>query len=206
MPPVVLSTGAGAGDNTIGCIVQAGYTVEFTNGCCNIKKKSDGRIIGSVPAGSNGLFKVNHVLSATVPDEPVDILTLHRKLGHISVNAIRGLIHSNAITGLHVIDNLPPFTCDSCEYAKTMRKAIKKERQSPLAQAFGEEVHMDVWGPLPTYSMGGQRYYVSFTDNYSHYMKLEVLKTKDQAFEAYKSFAAWSHTQHGARIKRLRSD
>ena len=191
---------------SIGHIVQAGYTVEFTDGCCNIKKKSDGHIIGSVPAGLNGLFKVDHVLSATVLDEPMDILMLHRKLGHISVNAICGLICSNAITGLHVINNLPPFTCDSCEYAKTMHKAIKKEREAPPAQAFSEEVHTDVWGPSPTYSMGGWRYYVSFTDDYSRYTKLEVLKTKDQAFEAYKSFAAWSHTQHSVRIKCLRSD
>jgi transposase InsO family protein len=38
------------------------------------------------------------------------------------------------------------------------------------------------------------------------YTCLQVLKTKDEAFEAYKSFAAWAQTQHGVHIKCLHSD
>jgi hypothetical protein len=34
----------------------------------------------------------------------------------------------------------------------------------------------------------------------------QLLQTKDKAFAAYKSFAAWVKTQHGVRVKRLRSD
>jgi len=47
---------------------------------------------------------------------------------------------------------------------------------------------------------------VSFTDDCTRYTRLEVLRTKDEAFWAYKSFSAWAKTQHGAQIKRLRSD
>ena len=38
------------------------------------------------------------------------------------------------------------------------------------------------------------------------YTHLQVLKTKDEAFKAYKSFAMWAQTQHGVHIKCLRSD
>ncbi len=190
---------------SIGHIVQAGYTVQFKGGLCNIKR-GNGSVIGSIPAGANGLFKVEHSLMATVPSESVDILTLHRRLGHISTNAIHALIHANAVTGLHLIDDLPPFTCDSCEYAKTTRKAIRKEWEAPLADTFGAEVHADVWGLSPTLSLGGHKYYVTFTDDYSRFTRLEVLRTKDETFGAYKAFMAWAKTQHGAHIKRLRSD
>ena len=74
------------------------------------------------------------------------------------------------------------------------------------AQTFREEVHMDVWGPLPSLSLGGCKYYVTFTDDSSRYTQLQVLWTKDEAFKAYKSFSAWAQTQHGVQIKRLRSD
>jgi hypothetical protein len=37
-------------------------------------------------------------------------------------------------------------------------------------------------------------------------MKLDALHTKDEAFKAYKDFAAWAQTQHGTHIKRLCSD
>jgi transposase InsO family protein len=75
-----------------------------------------------------------------------------------------------------------------------------------LAEAFGDEIHTDLWGPSPTLSLGGRKYYVTFTDDCTHYMKLDILRTKDQAFDAYKQFAAWADTQHGIKVKRLRSD
>ncbi|KAH9990731.1 hypothetical protein BJV77DRAFT_921656, partial [Russula vinacea] len=157
---------------SIGRIVKAGFAVEFDKKNCNIKRKTDGKKIGSVPAGATGLHKVDHAFSAitsaaATTEEPVDILTLHRWLGHLSADSIRTLLRANAVTGVHVIDSFPPFVCDSCEHAKTTRKVIQKEHQAPPARAFGDEVHTDVWGPSPTYSLGGRRYYVTFTDNYS---------------------------------------
>src|SRR6202012_1579602 len=121
------------------------------------------------PASANGLYKVEHSLLAAASPEYVDILTLHRRLGHISADAIRTLIRSNAVSGLHLVDDFPPFTCDSCEHAKATRKTIRKEREAPLADSFGAEVHSDVWGPSPVLSLGGRKYYVTFTDDYSRY-------------------------------------
>src|SRR5216683_5993092 len=39
-----------------------------------------------------------------------------------------------------------------------------------------------------------------------HYTTLELLKSKDQMLQAYKSFSAWADTQHSTHIKRLRSN
>jgi transposase InsO family protein len=122
------------------------------------------------------------------------------------VDAIRALVRAGSITGVHLINDFPPFICNSCEYAKTTQKPICKERTVPRVQSFGDEVHTDVWGPSSTHSLGGRRYYVSFTDDATRYTRLQVLKTKDEAFEAYKSFAAWAQTQHGVHIRRLYSD
>ena len=150
-----------------------------------------------------------HMFTATDESalaEPVNILTLHRRLGHISVNAICALIRAGSITGIQLIDDFPPFICDSCEYAKTTQKAIHKERKAPQAQAFGNEVHTDVWGPSPNLSLGGRKYYVTFTDDHTCFTKLDILRKKDQTFKVYKSFTSWAQTQHNARVKRLRSD
>jgi hypothetical protein len=108
---------------------------------------------------------------------------LHRS---ISPAAIRSLICHNVIDGVKVIDN--DFTsCYSCDYAKTTRKPIKAECTVALATAFGVEVHSDVWGPSPLNSMGGCRYYITFTDDYSWYTWVQPLKTKDEAIGAYKA-------------------
>ena len=141
---------------SVGCIIKAGYTVQFADDVCQIKAE-DSHIIGRIPAGVNGLFKVDHAFAAAnqaALDESVDILALHRRLGHISVDTICALLQAGSITGVHVIDNFPPFICDSCEYAKTTCKPIRKEHIAPLAQSFGDEIHTDVWGPSPTLSLG----------------------------------------------------
>jgi len=191
---------------SIGCIVKAGFAVQFEDGSCKIKK--GGSIVGSIPTRANGLFKVEHALTGMAAMSPkhVDILTLHRRLGHISADSIRTLIHSNAVSGLQLIDDFPPFICDLCEYAKATRKSIRKEREAPPADTFSAEVHSDVWGPSPILSLGGRKYYVTFTDDFSRFTRLEVLRTKDKTFGAYKAFAAWVKTQHGAHIKRFRLD
>ena len=68
------------------------------------------------------------------------------------------------------------------------------------------EVHTNLWGPSPTQSLGGRKYYIAFTDDSIHYTMLTILQSKDEALDMYKSYAVWVYTQHGVRIKHLRSD
>ena len=108
--------------------------------------------------------------------------------------------------GVELINNRAPLICDSCEHTKLTCKAIQKERQAPMANAFGAEVHTNLWGPSPTMSLGKCHYYITFTDDHTRYTRVEILTTKDKALDKYKDFAAWAHTQHGVKVKRLRSD
>jgi len=75
----------------VGCIANAGNTVVFEGNTCRIKNKSR-MIISDIPAGPNGLYKVDHAYIAMEELEQVDMLTLHRRLGHISPNLIQTLI------------------------------------------------------------------------------------------------------------------
>src|SRR5579863_10203288 len=131
---------------------------------------------------------------------------LHRCLAHIAPDAIRNMVQSGAIEGIQLIDNGSTLICKACEQAKATCKEIRKEHKAPLADAFGDEVHSDLWGLSPIPSLGERRYYVTFTDNYSHFTKLTILHSKDQTLDAYKTFAAWAYTQKGVWIKRLHSD
>lgn len=65
----------------IGCILKASCMVQFENRTCQIVRSSS--TISSIPASTNGLFKVEHSFIATESPENVDILTLHHRLGHI---------------------------------------------------------------------------------------------------------------------------
>ena len=71
-----------------------------------------------------------------------------------------------------------------------MCKPIRKECEALLVKSFGAEIHSNLWGPSSISSLGGRKYYATFTDNYSHYTKLAPLKTKDEMLDVYKSFAS----------------
>ena len=86
------------------------------------------------------------------------------------------------------------------------RKDIKPERVAPPAKYFGSEIHTDLWGPSPVTSLGGRRYYITFTDDHTRFTYVDILCTKDKALEAYKTFVAWAHTQQGVKIQALCSD
>src|SRR6266851_3027468 len=146
---------------SISRIAKAGYTVLFNGSTCKIQNKN-AKVIGQIPISQNGLYKVerNHVGLVILEDN--SILALHRHLGHIPADAIHALVRYNVITGLHLLDNKWPIFCKSYEYAKAMCKHISKEQTTLPAKAFGDEIHSDLWGPSPTSTIGGCKYYVSF--------------------------------------------
>ena len=53
-----------------------------------------------------------------------------------------------------------------------------------------ELVHDDLCGPITLATNGGQRYFLLFMDDYSHYMWLQLLTSKDEAAEVIKKFKA----------------
>jgi hypothetical protein len=192
---------------SIGCITSAGHSVTFKPKSCKIKNPA-GKLIGNIPTSSNGLYKVEHAYFAAnaSPVECVDIHTLHCHLGHISATAIHSLVCHHAISRIELIDHGSPIICDSCKYAKMTCKVILKEHVAPPAKHFGDEIHTDLWGPSPVNSLGGHRYYITFTDDATHYTHVNILHTKDEALDTYKTFTAWAQTQFGVKIKALCSD
>jgi hypothetical protein len=84
---------------------------------------------------------------------------------------------------------------------------VPKIRISSPAQNFGDEVHTDVWGPSSTPTRQGRKYFITFTDDATRYTITFLMRTKDEALEAYKSYEAWALAQqHCKAVKVLRSD
>ena len=44
-------------------------------------------------------------------------------------------------------------------------------------------VYTDIYGPFPTASWNGHRYFITFTDDYSHYGYLYLIHEKSQSLE-----------------------
>ncbi|GJT50890.1 putative ribonuclease H-like domain-containing protein [Tanacetum coccineum] len=67
-------------------------------------------------------------------------------------------------------------------------------------------IHTDVCGPLRHVSRQGASYFITFTDDYSRYGYVYLLKHKHEVFEKFKVFKNEVGNQLGKTIKAIRSD
>ena len=59
---------------------------------------------------------------------------------------------------------------------------------------------------MQTQSLGGSRYFITFTDDYSCYCRTYFLKSKSEALENFKEFKVSVETESGLKIKAMRTD
>ena len=67
-------------------------------------------------------------------------------------------------------------------------------------------VYSDVCGSFEVPSLGGNRFFVSFVDEFSRKMWTYLLKVKSEVFENLKKFTAMTKKQSGKKLKILRTD
>ncbi|GJR04900.1 retrotransposon protein, putative, ty1-copia subclass [Tanacetum coccineum] len=125
----------------------------------------------------------------------------HCRLAHIGKTRMQKL-HREGL--LENIDEESFDKCESCISGKMTKKPFNKniERATDLLGL----IHTDVCGPLRHVSRKGASYFLTFTDDFSHYGYVYLLKHKHEVFETFKVFKAEVELQLGKKIKALRSD
>ena len=94
--------------------------------------------------------------------------------------------------------------CNGCLVGKNLerRYEVEKARRFPSTL---DLVHSDVSEPMPTSSMNGSKYFLTFIDYYSTYYWIYFLKKKSEVFETFTIFKALAENTLGKNIKALRS-
>src|SRR5260370_22293137 len=122
-------------------------------------------------------------------------MELHRRLSHIAVASDRQLVESGDSIGVELDQSSLETDCAACIFAHATCLPIPKVRISPPAQNFGDKVHTNVWGPATIATRQARRYFITFTDDATRYTVTFLMRTKDEAIGAYKSYEAWATTQ-----------
>lgn len=88
-----------------------------------------------------------------------ELIMWHRRLGHLSFHIVRKIFP-------HISFNHSVSNCEPCQLVKHCRSnyAISINKKSSIPFYI---VHSDVWGPTPTTSLSGFKYFVTFVDDYS---------------------------------------
>jgi hypothetical protein len=162
---------------------------------CTLKK--DNLVMNARKEGDMFVLDLkSHSLSSLSSN---DLIIWHRRLGHLSErNLKKVLIKMNSNWKFTKL----PF-CEVCAQANNIRKPYSGSHDRVLNVL--QLVHTDVCGPLPT-SIGGSRYYVSFTDDCSRFTHLYFIRQKSEVFEKFKEYKLVVEKQTGKIIKTLHSD
>nr|GEV34531.1 hypothetical protein [Tanacetum cinerariifolium] len=128
-------------------------------------------------------------------------LLWHCRLGHISKKRIEKLQHNGL---LNAIDSKSFEKCVPCLSGKMVRKPYS--HQVERAKDLLGLIHTDVCGPFRIVSRQGSSYFVTFTDDFSRYGYVYLLKHKHEVFQTFKVFKKEVENQLGKTIKSLPSD
>ncbi|GJY82921.1 retrotransposon protein, putative, ty1-copia subclass [Tanacetum coccineum] len=123
----------------------------------------------------------------------------HCRLAHINKKRIKQLQQDGLLKST---DDESFDKCESCLSGKMTKKPFphSNERAKDLLGV----IHTDVCGPLRHVSRQGASYFITFTDDYSHYGYVYLLKYKHEVFETFKVFKNEVENQLGSSIKGIR--
>ncbi|GJU85517.1 retrotransposon protein, putative, ty1-copia subclass [Tanacetum coccineum] len=125
----------------------------------------------------------------------------HYHLAHISKKHIEKQQHDELLKST---DDESFDQCVSCLSGKMTRKLFphRTKRETDLLAL----IHINVCGPVRHVSRQGASYFISFTNDFSRYGYVYLLKHKHEVFKTFKVFKNEVENQIGKTMKALRSE
>ncbi|KAL4380017.1 hypothetical protein GQ457_02G014900 [Hibiscus cannabinus] len=191
---------------SLGQLLEKGYEVQMKNRSLSLKNKN-GELVVQVDMTRNRLFTIDiesgevKCMKTAIKD---DSWLWHLRYEHLGFSGMKLLSKAKMVNGLPEI-NPPNQLCEACIKGKQHRQSFEVGK-SWRARRPLEIVHTDIAGPFDIPSLGGNRYYLTFIDDYSRKCWVYVLKEKSEALAKFKEFKAMAEKQSDQFIKILRSD
>ena len=129
----------------------------------------------------------------------------HQRLGHLNKQQLMTIVDKELVSGMTVTKNAQLSSCEGCVQGKMHRQPFK-----PVGEIWSTRklqlVHNDVCGPMHTESFSGQKYFVTFIDDYSRCCAVYFMKHKSEVLAKFKEFEAEVTNESSQKIGKLRTD
>ena len=127
----------------------------------------------------------------------------HKLLGHVNFNYLDILCNNKLVNGMpNELEN-EYLKCGTCVQNKMHNSKFENNRHK--SKEMLEIIHTDINGPHPN-GYNGEKYFVSFIDDYSKIAKVYIMKTKSEFYEYLTEFTNEIENLTGNKIKKLRLD
>ncbi|CAB4020330.1 Retrovirus-related Pol poly from transposon TNT 1-94 [Paramuricea clavata] len=189
---------------SVPAMASMGAKVSFDDEKCVVSKEEKEYVIGKLVDGM--LYTVNPVEFSHPTTEPLDMW--HQRFGHLNNGYVNQLMKNDMVTGMMYDESKQvEKDCKGCSMGKMHKNPFPKASLHRASRPY-EIIHTDICGPMQVESIGGSRYLVTFTDDYSRYAVAYFIKKKDEALTKFKEFVNYVENQDGNhnKVKILRSD
>ena len=154
----------------------------------------------------NQLLHLRNSTKKIQTEKRIELTDLHAKMGHISLNSINKLIENT--TGYDCIDSASSKNLDSCEiclrgkFTNQINKVTNHKSFDYL-----EKISSDICGPIAPVTHDNYKYFITFMDIYSRYLEVKLLRSKDEAVDAFSAYASlYENNSKGKRIRIFATD
>lgn len=182
-------------------LTEKGFVVEFLRKECKLSR--DG-YSWKVADWTNNMYELCQLekCSTASAGRRIELCVheWHRRLAHRNLKDVRAMEHE----GLKIRNCECSDICEPCLKGKMARKSFPK-KATPVSKAL-DCIVSDVCGPMQIQTVSGKRYFVTFTDVFSGYTEVVLMRQKSEVTDKTIEFIEKLKTQTNRKPKIFRSD
>eukprot|EP00253_Pinus_taeda_P011167 PITA_11167 len=191
-------------------IGQQGQSIHMFDGKLEVRKSSDHSLVmrgieeerllklQGTSAHAQHFSYISHHEEGTLPSS----LLWHARFGHLNYESLR-LLKKNGVAGLPTIPRKLK-QCDACILGKYSKQCFHDSHSRAHRKL--ELIHSDLRGPMHVPSANGNKYIMTFMDDYTRMCWVYLLKKKSDAFLTFKNFHKWIENDAQSHIGSIRTD
>ncbi|KAK2354182.1 gag-protease polyprotein [Trifolium repens] len=170
-------------------LCDKGFTINFKPTFCTIESNKDKNVIlKAIRHGNVYMLDLDdNCLSGakcliTKNDES---WLWHRRMAHLNFDLLNKLASKDLVIGLPKIRFSKDHLCTACQMGKQTKASFKSKKFISTTKPL-ELIHMDLFGPSRTKSIGGNYYGLVIVDDYSRFCWTLFLSSKSDTLSAFK--------------------
>nr|KAJ0204922.1 hypothetical protein LSAT_V11C500296580 [Lactuca sativa] len=129
----------------------------------------------------------------------------HKRFSHLNFKNLSKISNQDLVRGLPKFSVVKDKICSACEQGKQTKSSFKPKSCSSISVPL-HLLHMDLFGPIPVRSVGGNKYTLVVVDEFTRFTWVVFLKKKSHAAQEIFSLIRKNETLTGLKVKQLRSD
>lgn len=195
------------------CLDKEGAKFTGGNGKFKVTKQNKNLFTATLKDGVYRIFpsktdkvKIVQKFDASVKGEEKNknqAILWHRRLSHTHIDNIKRAYNNQSVKGLpKIVDSIK---CESCKLNKQRRVSFSSLPETQSKRPL-ERVFMDTWGPTRVKGRGGEKYFLSITDDYSRKVSVYPIKSKDLVFKVFERHITRAERFLDTKLKSIRTD